>query len=89
MSRRFKIGDVVKVERDERLYPSRGTWPKYRGRIGTVVTALQQGEVGVSWKPHAATYGAKMGADAWFHPHELTKLDPMVARALGAHPDDR
>jgi hypothetical protein len=31
------VGDRVRIERDERRYSSRGTWPQFRGRIGAVV----------------------------------------------------
>lgn len=31
------VGDCVRIERDEAKYPSRGTWPSFRGRTGTVV----------------------------------------------------
>lgn len=39
----FKVGDAVRVERDETLYPSRGTWPLYRGRPGFVVMVNREG----------------------------------------------
>jgi hypothetical protein len=31
------VGDRVRLERDEANYPSRGSWPQFRGRTGTVV----------------------------------------------------
>jgi ribosomal protein L21E len=31
------LGDRVRIERDEIRYPSKGTWPQFRGRTGTVV----------------------------------------------------
>jgi hypothetical protein len=33
----LNVGDRVRIERDEKLYPSKGTWPQFRGRTGTVV----------------------------------------------------
>lgn len=30
------IGDQVRIKRDEARYPSRGTWPRFRGKTGTV-----------------------------------------------------
>jgi hypothetical protein len=90
---RFRIGDIVKVERNEVRYPSRGTWPRYRGRIGTVVHSNQQGEIGVAFK---ATWRGEnnelkwQGSDTtWFLPHELIRLDSVLTRAAGLHPDDR
>ena len=87
---RFKTGDIVKVSRDEKLYPPKGTWPRYRGRVGTVVNPNTQNEVGVAFKPTWTTDDGKLGWQGsdttWFLPHELTKLDPDIARALGCHP---
>jgi hypothetical protein len=31
------VGDRVRIERDETRYPSKGTWPQFRGQVGTVV----------------------------------------------------
>lgn len=47
-----KVGDVVRVERDESRYPSRGTWPQFRGRVGTVVEVNRD-----SKRPHLTEYG--------------------------------
>ena len=42
----------MRVERDETLYPSRGTWPQFRGKTGTIV------EVNTDRKrPHLTEYG--------------------------------
>jgi hypothetical protein len=81
----FKVGDIVKVARDEKRYPPRGTWPQFRGKVGTVVTADNEGEVGVSWAPRARKWGSRMKADAWFMPYELV---PATAQQLAAA-DDR
>jgi hypothetical protein len=67
----FRVGDVVKVQRDEIRYPPRGTWPRFKGRVGIVVTADNYGEVGVSFKAGAEKWRQRMHADAWFGPHEL------------------
>jgi hypothetical protein len=40
------VGDRVRIERDETKYPSKGTWPYYRGKTGTVVE-INLGEYGV------------------------------------------
>ena len=42
----MKIGTQVIVQRDEKKYPSRGTWPRFRGKRGTV-TGTSHGEIGV------------------------------------------
>lgn len=42
------VGDRVKIERDEKRWPSRGTWPRYRGKTGTVSALNPEfGEVAV------------------------------------------
>jgi hypothetical protein len=51
------VGDRVRVERDEARYPSKGTWPRFRGRTGTVI------EVNVERRrPHLTEYGVVFGA---------------------------
>jgi ribosomal protein L21E len=37
LPRRLNVGDRVKIQRDETRYPSKGTWPQFRGKTGTVV----------------------------------------------------
>src|SRR5437588_800 len=50
------VGDRVRIERDERRHPSKGTWPQFRGRRGTVV------EVTVDRKhPHPTEFGVVCG----------------------------
>lgn len=61
----FRRGDRVRVERDERRWPSKGTWPKYRGREGTVVAiSRSDGEYGVS-------FNRSHDNITWFALHEL------------------
>lgn len=44
----FAVGDAVRTQRDETLFPSRGTWPRYRNRPGFVVQLNHEaGEYGV------------------------------------------
>jgi ribosomal protein L21E len=43
----MNIGDRVRIERDETRYPSKGTWPRFRGKTGTVVE-INLGEYGVA-----------------------------------------
>ena len=67
-----RVGDRVRIERDEAMHPSRGTWRQWRGRTGTVVA------INTDRRPVATEYGVTFGtrerADAWFLRHELTVL---------------
>jgi hypothetical protein len=70
----FRVGDRVVVERDERVYPSRGTWPRFRGREGVVVALNRpDGEIGVSWETGRRPVRDRR-ADSWFRPWELRRL---------------
>jgi hypothetical protein len=75
----MNIGDRVKIERDETRYPSKGTWPRFRGKAGTVVE-VNLGEYGVCFgkvTPRKSRPGSSDwdSADvAWFQPHELKVL---------------
>ena len=52
----MKVGDRVRIERDETRYPSKGTWPQFRGKTGTIV------EINVDRKrPHLTEYGVALG----------------------------
>ena len=65
----MKIGTKVVVQRDEKKYLSRGTWPRFRGKKGTV-TGTSQGEIGVVFCADNA-FTPNRRADAWFLRHEL------------------
>jgi hypothetical protein len=74
------VGDRVKIERDEQLYPSKGTWPYYRGKTGTVVEH-NLGEIGASFGKVTPTKDPVKAKRAlrwepedvhWFQPHEVT-----------------
>lgn len=67
----MKIGTKVIVQRDEKKYPSRGTWPRFRGKKGTV-SGTSHGEIGVQFCNDNA-FEPKNGADAWFQRYELTE----------------
>src|SRR5262249_44095493 len=84
IQRAFTVGDRVRIERDETLYPSKGTWPQFRGRIGTVV------EVNTDRKrPHLTEFGVVFGKArtdgrggqrqivTWFKLHEIRALAPV------------
>jgi hypothetical protein len=88
-----KVGDVVRIERDETRFPSRGSWPQFRGRTGTVVevnrdrnNALRT-EFGVVFgsvtqrrdRPGAPVYAND--SVVWFMAHELTVCTAAVSRA--------
>jgi hypothetical protein len=52
----LNIGDRVRIERDETKYPPKGTWPRFRGKTGTVV------EINVDRKrPHLTEFGVVFG----------------------------
>jgi hypothetical protein len=78
-----RVGDRIRIERDETAYPSRGTWPGWRGRTGTVAVINRDRQ-----RPLATEYGVVFGATrqradrdgavdysespAWFLGYELT-----------------
>lgn len=70
----MKIGTKVRIERDETLYPSKGTWPKYRGKRGTVVEN-NIGEIGVvfgeTWRDSRNRIRHDEGI-TWFQPYEIS-----------------
>jgi len=47
-----KVGDRVRIQRDETKYPSKGTWPRFRGRAGVVVEINRDHK-----RPHLTEYG--------------------------------
>ena len=52
----MKVGDRVRIARDETRYPSRGTWPQFRRRTGTII------EVNTDRNhPHLTEYGVAFG----------------------------
>jgi hypothetical protein len=52
----MKIGDRVRIHRDETRYPSKGTWPQFRGRVGTIVEINGDRE-----RPHLTEYAVVFG----------------------------
>lgn len=78
----MNVGDRVRIGRDETRYPSRGTWPQFRGRTGTVI------EVNADRKRrHLTEYGVVFGATrerpngslagggtTWFKAYEMCAL---------------
>lgn len=78
------MGDRVRVDRDEARYASRGTWPQFRNKVGTVVEVNRSGrgatEFGVAFgKVTSRTDGrGRLNWDAesvfWFKAHELSRV---------------
>ena len=69
----LRTGSRVRVRRDEHLYPSKGTWPHFRGRTGTIVNINRDAE-----RPELTEYGVCFGntrqVDAFFKHCELEKM---------------
>lgn len=83
------IGTRVRVERDERLYPSKGTWPQFRGKTGTIVEINVDRE-----RPHLTEFGVVFGGVkrrtdgrgsfswsghepiTWFKSYEISRVAP-------------
>lgn len=81
------VGTRVRIERDETSYPSKGTWPQFRGRTGTVVEINEDRK-----RPHLTEYGVIFGkakerpnrpgtfawsgdeSQTWFKAHEISVL---------------
>ena len=86
----MNVGDRVRIERDETRYPSKGTWPQFRGRTGTIVEINEDRE-----RPHLTEYAVVFGkvspasgsakrtnrwdanAVAWFKGEEICALAPV------------
>lgn len=86
-------GSLVRIERDEARYPSRGTWPQLRGKAGTVVEH-NLGEVGVSFgsvKPRTDGRGRfRWNSEDvyWFQPYEVTATGRSVCGESPQRPED-
>ncbi len=52
----MKVGDRVRIARDEDRFPSKGTWPPFRGKTGTVVEINEDRQ-----RPHLTEYGVSFG----------------------------
>jgi hypothetical protein len=86
----LNVGDRVRIERDEKRHPAKGTWPQFRGRTGTIV------EINTDRKrPHLTEYGVEFGRlrskpttfgsisnghPLWFKAYELRRLDVAAVR---------
>ena len=47
-----KVGDRVVIQRDETKYDSKGTWPRWRGKTGTIVEVNRDRK-----RPHLTEWG--------------------------------
>lgn len=82
------IGTRVRIERDETRYPSRGTWPRFRGRFGTVVE-INPDHKRPDRTEYAVVFGKVRkpnkdgsianGDSVWFQAHELTTMADAAA----------
>lgn len=84
----FSVGDAVRINRDETLFPSKGTWKNFAGKAGFVVMVsdgagpFDTNEFGVvvtttrpPWRKDAGhTNEVNYDSEAvrWFLEHELT-----------------
>ncbi|MEM6108476.1 hypothetical protein AAHS21_19920 [Mycobacterium sp. 050272] len=79
---KLTVGHRVRIERDETRYPAKGTWPRFRGKTGTVIEVNADGK-----RPHLTEYGLAFGSVSrrpngslsssnvtWFRAHELRPL---------------
>ncbi len=71
MGGRVNVGDRVRIERDETRYPSKGTWPRFRGRVGTVVEINADRQ-----RPHLTEYGVAFGK-VWPRPDREESSRPV------------
>jgi hypothetical protein len=78
-----RVGDRVRVGRDEGKYPSKGTWPQFRGRTGTVVGVNADRK-----RPHLTGWGVSFRApfkrpDGSLGSHDITWFKDYEMRTLG------
>lgn len=72
---KLQLGTIVLIDRDEKLYPSKGSWPRYRGRLGTIVAINKRDkEYGVSWSTNVTNI-RKENTASWFLAHELRAVE--------------
>jgi hypothetical protein len=86
----FRVGDHVSVARDESRWPSRGTWPQFRGRTGIIVE-IRGGEYGIEFgtgPPPRPDGTSSARTEAWFQRHGIRhpNLDRRRPRTLTSAP---
>ncbi|AMS01041.1 hypothetical protein SEA_ARCHERNM_47 [Mycobacterium phage ArcherNM] len=65
----MKKGTKVRIERDEKLYPAKGTWKQFRGRKGVVTCEVR----GAGPVEYGVSFSGGDSADAYFKAYELTE----------------
>jgi hypothetical protein len=82
-----RVGDLVRIERDETRYPSKGTWPRFRGKTGTIVE-INVDEYGVCFgkviprKSRPGSFDWDSADVAWFQPYELSVISRAASVAV-------
>lgn len=87
----MKVGDRVRVQRDEVNHPPRGSWKQWKGKVGSIVEVNRSGknrvpEFGVSFRPLRQRPDTSLHGDdapVWFLGHELVPAGSRKTRALG------
>ena len=75
------VGDRVRIERDETLYPSKGAWPQFLGRTGTII------EVNVDRKrPRLTEFGVSFGKVTKALDGHRREFNEMPSMWLGSKP---
>jgi hypothetical protein len=67
----MEVGMRVKIERDEKKFPPRGTWRWFRGRTGTLLEINKSGKG--PWE-YGVSFGDAAHVEAWFKRHEVRPL---------------
>lgn len=47
----MRVGDHVLIQRDEVLYPAKGTWPQFKGRTGVIASVNRGRTMSVVGRP--------------------------------------
>jgi hypothetical protein len=64
----LRVGTSIIVQRDETRYPSKGTWPQFRGKTGAVIEINRAGRGATEY---GIAFGKVQRVAAWFKAHEL------------------
>lgn len=87
----INTGDSVIIERDLKLYPSKGSWSQFESRLGTVCTINRgDAEYGVGFQsPRIDDLGyIHAGPVTWFRLHELEVVTEGTETAAAVPPVD-
>jgi hypothetical protein len=64
-------GTKVRIGRDETKHPSRGSWPRFRDKTGTIVEVNRAGRGATEY---GIGFGKSKRSDAWFKGYELAVI---------------